>query len=333
MLPIQLPRFAPEQWRSLEKQLIAIAAKEKNELEPPYRKVNNILATVQHSVKAKRWQEAFNMLSDRGIVSLKPETTLLQLLAAQKMAYVLAIAPKQEKPIQVRVSKPKVLKPNSNPLLVFWTIKIVFNWIAETVKEYKLTPLYFQLTYKNEHGYYKLRSKLKMGVTVRKMLILSRKQYKKRKGKGLSTLAIAKVLDEVFRAILTDKWQDVSTLYTKFCKRSPIPMERSRFDDRLEYRAKKGELFKHKPDNSSCVYYSLSPNASSFEDDWMDLNRAYAIAVSNGCKAAINTFRCKPNKGDCTKEGILRYYRRFGLEFRFEVPEDENRLFKWRLVS
>jgi hypothetical protein len=333
MLPIQIPQFAPEQWRSLEKQLIAIAAEETLELDPPDRTVKKILAAVQYSAKANRWQEVFNMLRDRGIISLKAETTLLQLLAAQKMAYVLAIAPKQEKPKPAKVNKPRRLRSNPNPLITFCLIKSVFSWIAAIVKEHKLTPIYFQLTYTNEHGYRKLRSKIKMGVTVRKMLILARKQYKKRKGKGLSTLATGKILNETFAKILTDKWQDVSTLYEKFCKITAIPMARSRFDDRLEYRAKKGEIFKHKPVGSNCAFYSLNPNASSFEDEWMDLNRAYAIAVSNGYTAAINTFRCKANKTDMTKEGILRYYRRLGLEYRFEIPEGENRFFKWRLIN
>lgn len=291
MLPIQLPQFTPELWRSLEKQLIEIENLEKSKLEPRDRKVNKILATVQHSAKAKRWQEVFNMLRDREIIALEPQkvalqVTLLQLLTAQKMACALAI-PKYESPKPDKVNKFRSIDINLKPL----------NRIVEKHKP--------------------------------------RKDHKKSKQKGISTLTKGKILAEVFNKILTDKWQDVKTLHEKFGKVSPIPMERSRFDDRLEYRAKKGEIFKFKPDGSNCAFYSSNPDASSFENEWMDLNRAYAIACSNGYTAAINTFRCKADKADMTKEGILRYYRRFGLEYRFksEIPEGENRFFKWRVIN
>jgi len=310
MIPIPLPEFDATQWRSLEKQLMVIAAKEKLQLKPRDRKVNNILATVQHSARAKRWHEVFNMLCERGIITLQSTTP------------------------QVKVTKPKPVrtKPKSikiSPVVCFFVVRTVFNWIAS----YRLSPLYFQLTYRNEHGYYKLKSKLKMGATVRRMLILSRKHHKKAKAKRLSTIAKSELLTKAFDKILTDQWQDVKTLYEKFCKVTDIPMERSRFDDRLEYRAKKGEIFKHKPNGSNCAFYSTNPDASSFGDEWMDLNRAYAVAVANGCKAAINTFRSKATRKDYTKQGVINYYRQFGLEYRFEVPSDQNKFFKWRLVN
>jgi hypothetical protein len=332
LLPIQLPEFASEHWRSLEKQLIKIANQEKEELEEPRdRKVYNVLAAVQYSAKSNRWQEVFKMLRDRGIIALKPcDYGLIQLLTAQKIAHLLASVPKLEaRPIRVKVVIPKKRSLKFNPLIWFGVIKSIFTWIKETVQKYRLTPIFFQLTYQNNHGQYKLKSSVKAGANASK--ILTKKHFYKKK--RLSTIEKGAKLIDIFDQILSDKWQDVGSLYRKFCAISDMPMVRSRFDDRLEYRFKKGEIFKHHPIDSNCAFYSFNPNADTFESEWMDLARAYAIAVSRGCKATSNTFRSKPLKPDCTPQGVQNYYKKFGIEFRFSVPEDENRLFKWRLIS
>lgn len=74
-LPIQLPQFAPEQWRSLEEQLIAIANREKLELEPRDRIVHKALPMVQHAAKSKQWTYVFDFLEERGVIEIKVETT------------------------------------------------------------------------------------------------------------------------------------------------------------------------------------------------------------------------------------------------------------------
>lgn len=71
MLPIQLSEFVPEQWKAIEKRLIAIANQEKEELEPCDQVVRKILATVQYAAKNKRWNEVSARLIERNIIKIK----------------------------------------------------------------------------------------------------------------------------------------------------------------------------------------------------------------------------------------------------------------------
>jgi len=335
-LPIQLPQFAPEQWRSLEEQLIAIANREKLELEPRDRIVHKALPMVQHAAKAKQWTHVFNELRSRGIIELKRgSAALLQFFTAQRMALCLTY-----KPVKVAKAKPQKItakpipKPKYKPCDSFLILSFL-RWIVNEAKEHRLTRMFFQLTHE-EYGYKRLRAKnsIKIGSTVREMLVLfSPRGKQKRLKKRLSTLAKKRILDKAFNQILTNKWQDTHTLYSKFCEITQIPMERSRFDDRLKYRATIGEIAHYRPEKSGIAYYSNSQDATDFESEWIDFNRAYDLAVTNGCKTAPNTFRTKPHKTDYTKEGVLRYYKQFGLEYRYEVPENENPLFKWRAIN
>jgi hypothetical protein len=70
-LPIQIPQLTSDQWRSLEKQLIAIAAKEKAELEPRDRLVNNSLFLAQGYARKSQWGDLFRFLIERNIVKIE----------------------------------------------------------------------------------------------------------------------------------------------------------------------------------------------------------------------------------------------------------------------
>lgn len=120
-LPIQLPQFTPEQWRSLEKQLIAIANREKLELEPRDRIVHKALPMVQYAAKSKQWTHVFNELRSRGIIELKRESAaLLQFFTAQRMALCLTY-----KPV-------KVIKIS---LLTLFTFEYIGGWLVASKPE------------------------------------------------------------------------------------------------------------------------------------------------------------------------------------------------------
>ena len=336
MLPIPLPPDQlPKQWRSLEAQLSDLANKEMSLYKyEKDRLVRNSLAMAQWHASKRNWQALYKHLSDRGIltnnpvvIAAKPKPftgALLRLFTAQCMARVLVLP-----------------KPTHAPLHNYLLLGFLLH-LAYLGQTYKLTPMFFQLTHSEKSNrryedkkYLQLRSKIKIGQNVRSLLLDFSHKYKekvKRERTPLSTIDKKKILDKVFSQIITDKWQDTQSIYTRFAKLCDMPMDKYRLDDRLEYRQSLGEIFRYKPAKGNCAYYSNNPNATGFESEWMDVARAYDIATRNGCKAAFNTFRTKMWKADCTKEGILNYYRQYGLDFRFEVPADENYVFKWRLL-
>ncbi len=337
MLPIQLPQFSPEQWRSLEKQLIDIVETEKLELEPRDRIVHKVLPTVQYAARAKRWNEVFKELYSRGIVRLKgTHAAFLQLITAKMMAEILVTKPvvdsvKPQKITIKRVPNPKYKPSECHAMLSF------LRWVVDEATEHRLTRMFFCLHYRDKDGYRKLRTKdkIKIGVTVREMLLLTspiQRAKLKRTSKKISTSAKKRVLDRVFNSVLTDKWQDIHSICTKLCQIPDLKLTKEQIDDRLTYRVKIGEIYSYKPDGSKLVYYSKI-QATEFDSQWFDFGTAYKLARERGCTTAANTFRTKPHKSDYTKEGILRYYRKFGLEYRFEIPENENPLFKWRLIN
>jgi len=333
MLPIQIPQFAPEQWRSLERQLITIANREKLELEPRDRIVHKALPMIQYAARAKRWDEVFKELHSRGIVQLeKAHAISLQLITAKMMAEILTTKPVDNNLLLVvkRIPKPKY-KPSE-----CYTMLSFLRWIADQATEHRLTRMFFCLHYE-ENGYKKLRTKnkIRIGATAREMLILIspfQRAKLQRNNKKISTSAKKRVLDKAFNSVLTDKWQDIHSIYTKLCQIPDLNLVKEQIDDRLTYRVKIGEIYSHKPEGSKLVYYS-KVQATEFDSQWFDFGTAYRLAVEKGCTTAPNTFRTKPHKSDYTKEGVLRYYRKFGLEYRYEVPENENPLFKWRSIN
>ena len=336
MLPIPLPpEQLPSQWRSLEAQLSDLANKEISLYEyASDRIVNNSLAMAQWYASKRNWQALYKHLSDRGIltnnpvvIAAKPKpftSALLRLFTAQCMAKVL-VFPKS------------TYAPLHNYLLLDFLL-----YLACLGQTYKLTPLFFQLTHSEKSNrnysdkkYLSLRSNIKIGKDVRALLLKNSANHQakvRRERTQLTSMEKKKLLDKVFEQIITDKWQDTQSICTRFNKFTNTTVDRYRLDDRLEYRRAIGEIFRYKPAKGVSVYYSNNPNATEFESEWMDVARAYDIAVKNGCKTGFNTFRAKAWRKDCTKEGATRYYRQYGLDFRFEVPADENYVFKWRLL-
>jgi len=70
MLPILVPQFKPDQWRSLERQLIKIAGKEKEKLQPRDRLVDKSLALAQSYARRLQWGDLFRFLLERNIVCI-----------------------------------------------------------------------------------------------------------------------------------------------------------------------------------------------------------------------------------------------------------------------
>lgn len=337
MLPIQLPQFAPEQWRSLEKQLIAIANREKLELEPRDRIVAKVIPLAQSYAKHKQWSQVFNVLHSRGIVRLKDSHAVsLQLITAKMMAEILTTKPVVDSANPRKIFIKRVPNPKYKPSECYAMLSFL-RWIVDEATEHRLTRMFFCLHYRDKDGYRKLctKGRIKIGTTVREMLLLTspiqRAKLKRVSKIKIATSAKKRVLDKVFNSVLTDKWQDIHSIYTKLCQIPDLKLIKEQIDDRLTYRVKIGEIYSHKPENSKFVYYS-KVQATEFDSQWFDFGTAYKLAVERGCTTAPNTFRTKPHKSDYTKEGVLRYYRKFGLEYRYEVPENENPLFKWRLI-
>ena len=68
MLPIHTPSLSSDNWRSLEVKLIAIANKEKRELEPRDRIANNALSLAQNYAQKQEWGNLFRFLIERRII-------------------------------------------------------------------------------------------------------------------------------------------------------------------------------------------------------------------------------------------------------------------------
>ena len=69
MLPILTPSLSSDSWRSLELKLIAIANREKRELEPRDRTANNVLSLAQSYARKQEWGNLFRFLVERKIIA------------------------------------------------------------------------------------------------------------------------------------------------------------------------------------------------------------------------------------------------------------------------
>jgi hypothetical protein len=70
-LPIEISVATPEQWRDIESRLMAIAHKERQELDPPDRLANKSLALAQSYAKNREWGDLFRFLIERNLIKIE----------------------------------------------------------------------------------------------------------------------------------------------------------------------------------------------------------------------------------------------------------------------
>ena len=168
----------------------------------------------------------------------------------------------------------------------------------------------------------------KIGDNVRDILIEWSNPYRtkarKRKEKAEATpkRVIRVISMNEINQVLTDKWQDISTITNKLNAILSKPIELSELSKLLSKRSAAGLLIKLHYPQKALTYYSRI-EATEFENQWMALDMAYQLAKSRGYQRAKNTFR-KHHR--CN-------YSAYGLEFRREVPKTENKLLRWRDIQ
>ena len=169
------------------------------------------------------------------------------------------------------------------------------------------------------------RSWYKMDGNVRDLLIEWSNPYRtkarkrKEKVKAIPKRVIRVISMDEINQVLTDKWQDISTITNKLNAILSKPIELSELSKLLSKRSAAGLLIKLHYPQKALTYYSRI-EATEFENQWMALDMAYQLAKSRGYQGAKNTFR-KHHR--CN-------YSAYGLEFRREVPKTENKLLRWR---
>jgi hypothetical protein len=340
------PIASPEIWKQIERSLSQIADREQNNenLFPNERIAYNAIAYARYQAVKKQWRSLWQYLLDRQLVEIgeivapppkKPRNPTRP-----------TNPPKAKKPKRKKKrDRPKImrfarLKPSLIRLRVFlwWCWYVGYSEVSCRAK----SPLRNRpdgdrikaiLTRRASNGdYYSLHLYMpstqgycKMNPDVLDILLKwsnplrprSEKKIESDKAKGDAARLISA---QEFAQVLTDKWQDTAAITAKLNlllgTNYPLDLVSKLLGDRF----RKGEVFRHKL-RTQC-YYS-NTEATEFEGEWIDRERAYAIAVSRGCKAAENTFR-KTYKFD---------YAAFGLEFRKDVPATESSRLRWRDVN
>jgi hypothetical protein len=362
-LPIQLsaipdPAQSLETWRTVERTLAAIAAKEEanQNLHRSEKIAYNAIAYARYQAHKRQWQSLWQYLLDRQILAIgevaapppKPPKT-----------------PRPTKPPKLQTPpKPKQKKKRRSPIFVKFKILKraalrlqVFLWFADWVattapkckarspikkrpdgerikallsrktSDGRYAPLklwlpsaqkYYQMGNTVLNGDQTFKGLLKLFNPLRKK---SEKRLEAERTKGAKRRLLSA---DQLNQVLTDKWQDSTSIKIKinslFDKSFSLEVVSKILNDRF----KAGEIYQLAPQgNHSMVFYSRIADTTEFESEWINLEMAYSLAVSRGCKAAKNTFR----------KTYQFNYAAFGLEFRKEVPEHHNSLLRWRDVG
>ena len=368
MLPIEVPQFSPEYWKPLEKQLIAIANKEKRQLEPRDRVVYNVLSLAQYSAKSKRWQDVFTMLRDRGIVSLRrSHCVLLQLLTAQKMASVL----KLYKPVRTRQAKAPVAKPKPTKAVKPRTRKAkrlrqrrkkgykrrvypVFKYglltlsVLTTILDFfsrctplgrgnpYRTPIEARLKRRSQKGYLSLRpmNNLKIGGNVRALLLDVSNGYAMRVLGGIRRHAwdgqAAKDAAAQKRKISKEILD--RALNQNWQPVGAIAQKLSVLLGREVPFLEATRLLERRTNLGESFQYKGSkyPVALfSANPNAVAIEREWLTLAE---AYALAKERGCPNSVNVFRKNQVYKYHKFGLEFRKEVPVYENPLLRWRSV-
>lgn len=354
MLPIKIETLPDREtslqiWKLVEKQLVAIAAKEKaNEyLEAKQRIANNAIAYARYQASKKQWSDLWQYLLDRQIIALgdviKPKP-----VRSPKSSPVPKIAKSAKRRSRPKVKKPSTRKPRKltffarlKPSLIrLKSFVLICDWIAYTaplcprpksgfpLRDRPKGDRIKSLLARTTGGYLCMKLPLKSGGfyrmndSVKKLLTDWSGTPNRFNISAVSAELSAdrrKISEHQLNLVLTDKWLDTRAIAYRLNKLIDWKMSTIDVGKLLIRRKNLGEIYQLSGEDMAIAYYS-KVQATEFENDWIALNDAYLLAQSRGCTAVKNTFR-KNQSFD---------YAEFGLEFRANVPSPENTLFRWR---
>lgn len=347
MLPIKIETIPTAEtslqvWRVIEARLSAIAVKEKNNenLYPSERTAYNAIAYAKYQAHKKQWRNLWEYLLDRQVLQIGE-----------------VISPPRKPRNPTRPTKPpkvatrkKMRKPRK--IMRFARLKPslirlrVFLWFCDYVVHsaplcHAKSPLANRpdgdrikalLSYKASGGDYcslklylpSIKARYKIHPNVLRVLLDWSNPLRERsevkinsdRQKGLDRRIVS---DKILNQALTDKWQDVGAIAARLNSIIEAPLTFKQVSKLLSNRYRTGEIYRFNREHHDVSYYSQI-EATEFESQWLTLEMAYQLAISRGCKVAKNTFR-KNHRCD---------YSAFGLEFRREVPEFDNKLLRWR---
>jgi hypothetical protein len=350
-LPISIPAIPSseaslELWRQIAPTLAAIAEREKRdeELSSNEKIAYSALAYAQYNASKKQWSALWKYLLDRQIVQISD----------------IATPPLREnKPRSKRIRNRKRITNRKSPTYMFVFVRLksclsglrslttFWQWLAYAAplcprekpplrlrpKGEKIRPILCAKTKDGDWSRLRVwmrtsKSWFKMGSNVRDLLIewsnpyrtIARKRKEKIRAVPKRTIRFIS-MDEI-NQVLTDKWQDISSITNKLNAILSKPIELSELSKLLRKRSLAGLLKKMHYPQKGLTYYSRI-DATEFENQWLTLDMAYRLAVSRGYQGAKNTFR-KHHKIN---------YSAYGLEFRRDVPATENSLLRWRDIQ
>ena len=367
-LPISIPAIpsseaSPELWRQIAPTLAAIAEREKRdeELSSNEKIAYSSLAYARYNASKKQWSALWKYLLDRQIVQIsniatpppkptkKPHPTRPPQSKPAKPI-------RENKPRSKRIRNRKRITNRKSPTYMFVFVRLkpclgglrslttFWQWLAYAAplcprekpplrlrsKGEKIRPILCAKTKDGDWSRLRVwmrtsKSWFKMGSNVRELLIewsnpyrtIARKRKEKIRAVPKRTIRFIS-MDEI-NQVLTDKWQDISSITNKLNAILSKPIELSELSKLLRKRSLAGLLKKMHYPQKGLTYYSRI-EATEFENQWLTLDMAYRLAVSRGFQGAKNTFR-KHHKVN---------YSAYGLEFRRDVPANENSLLRWR---
>jgi len=350
-LPIFIPAIPSpdaslELWRQIAPTLAAIAKREKQdeELSSCEKIAYSALAYAQYNASKKQWFALWKYLLDRRIVQIgNIETPPSEPIGENELK-------------SKRTSSRKRITNRRSPTYMFVFVRlrpclsgmrslaIFWQWLAYAAplcprskpplrlrsKGEKIKPILCAKT--KDGNWSRLRvwmrtskSWLKIGENARDLLIEWSNPYRtiarkrKEKIRAVPKRTIRFISMEQINQVLTDKWQDISSITNKLNAILSKPIELSELSKLLRKRSVAGLIKKLHYPQKALTYYSRI-EATEFENQWLTLDMAYRLAVSRGFQGAKNTFR----------KHYRFNYSAYGLEFRRDVPATENSLLRWR---
>lgn len=363
MLPIYLPQF---EWNSLEKKLITLANKEKEDLEPKDRDVHKVLPMAQYLARHRKYGAIQKLLESRNIIKVGFQPNLIVLLTCFKMARVLILAmpsPKKTAPRQSIAKKYKTRLSYKKPkhgamLLRLLTMRIMAKWLAMNkltkVKELKGKRFAYP-TFYGLFGCYviyliiKVLSSTKRNRRGRQFTqsIKNRLCHKNSRGSiTLRSLETIRIHPEV-RCVL-DEFRLLADALKVKCKRDQSgrrKISKTQLDEALNDNwqpvgiiAKKlgltfreaTKLLQQRKEIHEIYHYSGGDSPIALYSRNPD-----ATHIERDWLTLNEAFQLAKERGyegglnTFRKNNIFRY-ERFNLEFRHTVPEYENCLLRWR---
>lgn len=365
MLPIKIETLPDieaslQTWMLIEKQLAAIAEREKQDedLYPYERKAYNAIAYARYQASKGQWLSLWQYLLDRqvlqvGSIATPPKTKEREKALKPSSSKVLKPETKRKR---VRNYERKTDRKSPTYLYEFVSLKPCLSGLQFALNLWqffaysaplcpRLKPplrdradgqrIKALLSYKTSSGEYSslkvympsLKKQYRMNPNVQRLLLDWSNPQRTRTRKKVESdkakgLAKRVITTAQIREVLTDKWQDAVTIASKLNELLGENIELRKISKLLYNRSVSGEIHRFNRDHHEISYFSRI-EAAEFESEWIALEMAYQLAVSRGCTAARNTFR-KTHKFD---------YAAFGLEFRKAAPSNECSLLRYRDIS